>query len=65
MISTTISHPRTFHVEILFTRETPANTFWRERNLSPVAQVLHPETKNAAVEHRRPLARNRTKQILR
>ena len=52
MISTTISHPPTFHVEILFTRETPAKTFKRFRILAPVEDLQDPETDNVTVEHR-------------
>ena len=44
MISTTNSHPRTFHVEICSTRETPARTFKRRRGYAAVEDFQDLET---------------------
>ena len=44
MISTTILHTRTFHVEICSTRETPARTFKRRRGYAAVEDFQDLET---------------------
>ena len=50
MISTTISYPRTFHVEMLLTRDTREDLL-KKQNLAPVKDLQGPETENATVEH--------------
>ena len=52
MISTTLSHPSIFNVEIFSTRDTPMRTFKRERNYAPEEDFQDPETENARVENR-------------
>ena len=49
MISTTISNPRNFHVEIFSTRETPGRTFLRGQNYAPVKDFQDPETKSTTI----------------
>ena len=42
MISATFSHPRTFHLEILSTRKTPARTFYTGGNFASIEHLQDP-----------------------
>ena len=52
MISTKISHPCTFQVEMLTSRKTPARTFLEGRDYTPIEHFKDPETENVTVSHR-------------
>ena len=51
MISTTMSHLRTFHVEMFSTCEIPAGTFYRARNYASIEDFQDIDTENVTLEH--------------
>ena len=51
MISTKMSHLRTFHVEMFSTCEIPAGTFYRERNYASIEDFQDIDTENVTLEH--------------